>query len=414
MRSLEHGIQGTLPGTRGPLYMLAVTAGGRKPFFMSLRIRMIERLSEISREAWDAVANPAGAAYDPFLSWNFLEALESSGCAVEDTGWGPKHLLAEDEATGALVGALPLYLKGHSYGEFVFDHGWANAFETAGGQYYPKLLTAIPFTPATGRRVLASHRDVQVALVEAARHVVGEWGLSSWHVLFPEEAAWQALGEAGLLKRCDIQFIWTNRGYASYDDFLADLSSRKRKSLRKERAAACEGLTIEALRGSDLTEHHWDVFFACYQETGARKWGTPYLNREFFALIHERMADDVLLVMARNEAGYIAAALNFIGSHALFGRYWGILEHRDNLHFELCYHRAIDFAIEHRLERVEAGAQGPHKMPRGYRPQAVYSAHYLPNESFADAVDRYLRRERVAIAQEIEDLGTEMPFKQDL
>lgn len=379
---------------------------------MSLRIRMIERLAEIAPEAWDRVANPPGAPYDPFLSWDFLDALETSGCAVEETGWGPKHLLAEDEATGELLGALPLYLKGHSQGEFVFDHGWANALEGAGGQYYPKLVTAIPFTPASGRRVLAADPGIRRALVDAARHVAGQWSLSGWHVLFPRETEWNELREAGLLGRTDIQFIWENQGYESYDDFLAGLASRKRKALRKERAAAQDGLEIEALTGGELTEHHWDVFFACYQETGSRKWGIPYLNRDFFSLIHERMAGQVLLVMARREGEYIASALNFIGSQALYGRYWGLLEPHDNLHFELCYHRAIDYAIEHGLSRVEAGAQGPHKLPRGYRPKPVHSAHLLTNEGFAEAVERFLRRERVAVDAEIVELETQTPYKQ--
>lgn len=379
---------------------------------MALRIRMIERLAEIDREAWDRVANPEGAAFDPFLSWDFLDALETSGSVAEETGWGPKHLLAEDEETGALLGVLPLYLKGHSYGEFVFDHGWANALEGAGGQYYPKLVTAVPFTPAGGRRVLAADPGVRRALIDAARHVANEWGLSSWHVLFPHRSEWGELREAGLLGRTDIQFIWENRDYESYADFLADLASRKRKALKKERASAQEGLSIEALTGSQLTEHHWDVFFACYQETGARKWGTPYLNREFFSLIHERMADQVLLVMARREGEYIAAALNFIGSEALYGRYWGALEHRDSLHFELCYHQAIDYAIAHGLKRVEAGAQGPHKLGRGYRPRPVYSAHLLTNEGFSQAVERFLRRERTAVDAEIVALEQDTPYKQ--
>lgn len=380
---------------------------------MALNIRMIERLAEIDREAWDRVASPQGEPFDPFLSWDFLDALETSGCAVEETGWGPKHLLAEDEGSGELLGVLPLYLKGHSYGEFVFDHGWANAYENAGGQYYPKLVTAVPFTPVSGRRVLARDPRVRRALVDAARHVAAEWGLSGWHVLFPFEAEWGELRDAGLLGRTDIQFIWENRGYQSYDDFLADLASRKRKALKKERGTAQHGLEIERLSGDALTEHHWDVFFACYQETGARKWGSPYLNRTFFSLIHERMADRVLLVMAKREGEHIAAALNFIGSQALYGRYWGALEHRDSLHFELCYHQAVEYAIERGLKRVEAGAQGPHKMARGYRPQAVHSAHHLTQESFAQAVDRFLAREREAVQAEIGALGAETPFKKD-
>ena len=376
-----------------------------------IRIRMIERLSQVDPAAWDAVANPPGATYDPFLSWNFLDALETSRSAVEETGWGPRHLLAEDD-DGRLLGALPLYLKGHSYGEYVFDHGWANAVERAGGRYYPKLVTAVPFTPATGRRVLAADPDVRAALIAAARRSMHQLGASSWHVLFPFEAERSELAEAGLLKRQDIQFIFENDGYETYEDFLAALSSRKRKALRKERQAAQTGLTIEPLTGADLTETHWDVFFACYQDTGERKWGMPYLNRDFFQLIHERMADDVLLVMARDEDGeYIAAALNFIGSQALFGRYWGCLEHRDNLHFELCYHRAIDFALDRGLKRVEAGAQGAHKLARGYRPRLVYSAHDIVHEGLRGAVAEFLDQERPAVETERVALEAETPYK---
>jgi predicted N-acyltransferase len=376
-----------------------------------IRVRMIERLSEIDPAAWDSVANPPGAPYDPFLSWNFLDALETSGSAVEDTGWGPRHLLAEDD-DGRLVGALPLYVKGHSYGEYVFDHGWANAIERAGGRYYPKLVTTIPFTPAAGRRILSADRDVRAALCAAARQAARQLGASSWHVLFPHEGERSELAEAGLLKRQDIQFIFDNNGYESYEDFLADLSSRKRKALKKERIAARDGLTIEALTGGDLTERHWDVFFACYQDTGERKWGMPYLTRAFFQLVHERMAEDVLLVMARNPAGdYIAAALNFIGSHALYGRYWGCLEHRDNLHFELCYHQAIDFALDRGLKRVEAGAQGAHKLARGYRPRLVYSAHDIVHEGLRAAVADFLEQERPAVEAERVALEAETPYK---
>ncbi len=376
-----------------------------------IRIRMIDRLSQVDPAAWDAVANPPGAAYDPFLSWNFLDALETSRSAVEETGWGPRHLLAEDD-DGRLLGALPLYLKGHSYGEYVFDHGWANAVERAGGRYYPKLVTAVPFTPATGRRVLADDPDVRAALIASARRSMHQLGASSWHILFPFGDERDELAEAGLLKRQDIQFIFENDGYETYEGFLAALSSRKRKALRKERQAAQAGLTIEPLTGSDLTEQHWDVFFACYQDTGERKWGMPYLNRDFFALIHERMADDVLLVMARDEDGeYIAAALNFIGSQALFGRYWGCLENRDNLHFELCYHRAIDFALERGLKRVEAGAQGAHKLARGYRPRLVYSAHDIVHEGLRGAVAEFLDQERPAVETERVALEAETPYK---
>ena len=376
-----------------------------------IRVRMVERLSQVASADWDRVANPAGAPYDPFLSWAFLDALESSGSAAQETGWAPRHLLAEDEH-GALVGALPLYLKSHSYGEYVFDHGWANALERAGGRYYPKLISAAPFTPATGRRILADDPKVRSALIAAARQVARQLGVSSWHVLFPSPDDQADLSEAGLLRRQDIQFIFENDGYATYDDFLAALSSRKRKALRKERQAAQAGLTIEALTGEQLTPEHWDVFFECYQDTGERKWGMPYLNRTFFGLIHERMADDVLLVMASDESGrYIASALNFIGSHTLFGRYWGCLEHRDFLHFELCYHQAIDFALARGLTRVEAGAQGGHKLARGYRPRLVFSAHDIVHEGLRAAVAEFLDAERPAVEAERVALDAETPYK---
>jgi predicted N-acyltransferase len=377
-----------------------------------LRVRMVERLSAVPRDQWDALANPAGAAYDPFVSWDFLEALEASGSAVEETGWAPRHLIAETE-DGDAGGALPLYVKSHSYGEYVFDHAWADALERAGGRYYPKLLSGVPFTPATGRRVLAQDAGVRAGLIEAARQARHAFHASSWHVLFPGEAEQSELAVAGLLQRQDIQFIFESEGYRDYADFLDALSSRKRKALRKERASAQAGLEIEPLTGSDLTEHHWDVFFECYQDTGARKWGTPYLNREFFQLLHERMADKVLMVMAKRDGRYIAAALNLIGGDTLFGRYWGALEQQDCLHFELCYHQAIDFALAQGLTRVEAGAQGAHKLARGYRPQLVYSAHDIAHDGLREAIDAFLKRERPAVARERVSLEAETPYRKD-
>lgn len=373
-------------------------------------LAVIEGLSAIAPAEWDRLANPPGQEYDPFLSWNFLQALEESGCVGGQSGWAPHHLIARDE-TAALTGAMPLYLKAHSQGEYVFDQGWAEGFERAGGRYYPKLLTAIPFTPVTGRRVLASDPAVRRALIAGVVQAAGQWGVSSWHVNFPTQETWAELAAAGLLQRIDRQFVWSNRGYASYEDFLADLSSRKRKGLRKERANAQAGLEIEHLTGADLRSEHWDVFFACYQDTGARKWGHPYLNRDFFELIHQRMADQVLLVMAKKDGRYIAAALNFIGSNALYGRYWGLLEDLPHLHFELCYHQAIDVAIERGLGRVEAGAQGEHKLARGYRPQPVYSAHWIAHEGFRHAVADYLERERPAVLADIALLDEESPYK---
>lgn len=380
------------------------------PATSELLLRSIGSLSAIDRAQWDAVANPPGREYDPFLSWDFLEALEASGSAAPETGWSPQHFIVEDE-TGAIRGALPLYVKSHSQGEYVFDHGWADAFERAGGQYFPKLLTSVPFTPVTGRRVLSEDPAIRHALLSGVVQTAAQWGVSSWHINFPDRETWSDLGRMGLLQRVDRQFIWENRDYADYDAFLADLSSRKRKALRKERREAQDGIKIVHLTGDALQPEHWDVFFACYQETGSRKWGYPYLNREFFDLIHQRMADRVLLVMAKSEGRYIASALNFIGSHALYGRYWGRLEDRRYLHFELCYHQAIDAAIKLGLQRVEAGAQGEHKLARGYRAQPVYSAHWIANESFRHAVSDYLERERAAVEADIALMAQDAPFK---
>ncbi|MEE2566832.1 GNAT family N-acetyltransferase [Hyphobacterium marinum] len=375
-----------------------------------ITLRAISSLSGVDRAAWDAAANPPGEAFDPFLSWDFLEALEASGCASDDTGWSPRHIIAEDE-NGRLCGALPLYAKAHSYGEYVFDHAWADAYERAGGRYYPKLLSAVPFTPATGRRLLSPDTGVRRALAEAAISLTGQWGVSGWHVNFPGERDASDLDGLDLLARIDRQFVWFNDGYETYDDFLAALSSRKRKALKKERAQAQDGLEVVSLTGDALAPEHWDVFFACYQDTGSRKWGSPYLNREFFDLVHQRMADNILMVMAKQDGRFIAAALNFIGSEALYGRYWGSLVEKPLLHFELCYHRAIDFAIDHGLSRVEAGAQGEHKLARGYRPVEVRSAHYIADPGLRDALTEYLERERAAVRAEIAAVATEMPYR---
>ncbi len=375
-----------------------------------ITVETVERLTALPRDEWDALANPAGAEFDPFLSWDFLEALEASGCVGEETGWLPRHLIAT-RPNGRLVGVMPLYAKTHSMGEYVFDHAWANAYERSGGQYYPKLLSAIPFTPVTGRRIFAESAAMRRALAQMACELTERWGCSGWHVNFPDADTSAALNADGLLERIDRQFIWSNNGYADYEAFLADLSSRKRKALRKERAAAQDGIEIEHLTGDGLQPEHWDVFYACYQETGARKWGYPYLNRAFFDLIHQRMPDHILLVMAKKEGRYIAAALNFIGSHALYGRYWGKLDDHPYLHFELCYHQAIDAAIGRGLTRVEAGAQGDHKLARGYRPKEVRSAHYIANPGFRDAVAQYLDQERAAVRAEIRAQDDESPFR---
>ncbi len=375
----------------------------------ALHIAAVDGLAAVDRAAWDAVANPPDAPYDPFVSWDFLEALERSGAVSAPSGWAPTHLIAR--SGGAIVGAMPLYLKGHSYGEYVFDHAWADAMMRAGGRYYPKLQCAVPFTPATGRRVLAQDHETEAALVSAALTLMGETRASSLHVTFPEAGQWRRLVDLGMLGRTGVQFHWTNAGYATYEDFLAALSSQKRKNLRKERQRAQAGLVIRQLTGDAITEAHWDFFYRCYLDTGERKWGSPYLNREAFRLIGARMAERVLLIIAERDGKPIASALNFIGGETLFGRYWGCVEHVDFLHFELCYHQAIDFAIARGLKRVEAGAQGEHKLARGYAPETIYSAHAIAHPGLREAVRRYLDSEAPAIAEEVEILGEHTPFK---
>jgi predicted N-acyltransferase len=375
-----------------------------------LVVETLSGLSGISRIEWDAAANPPGAAYDPFLSWDFLQALEESGCAKAETGWAPFHLLLRDGA-GALLGAAPAYLKSHSYGEYVFDHNWAHAFERAGGEYYPKLLCAVPFTPVTGRRLLSAAPEAAAMLADALAEVARRSGLSSAHVNFISEENAASLQRAGFLRRTDRQFHFFNRNYRDYQDFLDALSSRHRKALRKERARAQEGLEIVTLTGSDLTEAHWDAFYAFYMDTGARKWGSPYLNRAFFALLHERMADRVVLYMARREGRWIAGALNLLGSEALYGRYWGRVEDHPFLHFELCYHRAMEETITRGLARAEAGAQGEHKLARGYEPVETQSWHWIADAGFREAVRRFLGAECAATEDEIELLSDYAPFK---
>ncbi|MBI1359470.1 MAG: GNAT family N-acetyltransferase [Alphaproteobacteria bacterium] len=370
-------------------------------------------MRDIDRNDWNRVANPNGLPYDPFLDWDFLEALESSGCATPRTGWSPRHVLARD-AEGTLTGAAPLYLKAHSRGEFIFDHGWADALERAGGRYYPKLLCAVPFTPVTGRRLLArpgpQAAEIQRTLAAAIVDTAASAKVSSVHFNFLEQDTWARLGADGLLLREDQQFHWINRDYKSFDDFLGALASRKRKMLRKERLAAQEGLKIDRLTGADLKPEHWDAFFKFYMDTGGRKWGSPYLNRPFFSLLHQRMADKVMLVLVRDGERPIAGALNMIGDDTLYGRYWGRIVDRPFLHFEVCYYQAIDFAIEHGLSRVEAGAQGEHKLARGYEPQLTRSAHWIRHAGLRDAVARYLDNEREAVEEGIDHLAAFSPF----
>ncbi|HUI16961.1 MAG TPA: GNAT family N-acetyltransferase [Alphaproteobacteria bacterium] len=381
---------------------------GREP----ATIRLVERIAEIEAETWDAVAG----ADNPSVSHAFLAALEESGSACGETGWLPRHLVMEDEA-GRLIAAAPMYLKGHSYGEYVFDHGWADAYERAGGRYYPKLQVAVPFTPVTGPRLLlhpAAPAGTRAALIAGMLEMARRLGVSSLHITFPTAEECHALAAAGLLQREGEQFHWRNPGYASFEDFLAALSSRKRKNIRKERAAALAGgIEILTLSGAAIEERHWDAFFRFYRNTGDRKWGHPYLTRDFFTRLGAGMADKVVLVMAEKRGRLVAGALNLRGRTTLYGRNWGSDGDYPFLHFECCYYRAIDFAIRHGLARVEAGAQGPHKIQRGYLPEPTYSAHWLRDPGFAKAVGDYLKRERQAVAQEREELALLSPFRKE-
>jgi predicted N-acyltransferase len=365
---------------------------------------------------WDACANPAGEPYNPFVSHDFMASLEASGCATSKTGWVPQHLVLEG-SDGRPKAILPCYLKSHSMGEYVFDHGWADAYERAGGRYYPKLQAAVPFTPVPGRRLLvrpgpdadaSRKRLAEGGIALARRH-----GVSSLHVTFATEADWRILGDNGYLLRTDQQFHFVNEGFRDFDDFLAALTARKRKVVKRERREAMDGLELDILTGSDLTEAAWDAFFAFYTDTGNRKWGRPYLNRRFFSLIGERMGDRVLLFLARRGGKPVAGALNFIGSDTLYGRYWGAVEEVPFLHFELCYYQAIEWALAHGLSKVEAGAQGEHKLARGYRPMTTYSAHWIADAGFRHAVEDYLKRERRQVAKVSEAYEEFMPFRRE-
>jgi predicted N-acyltransferase len=378
-------------------------------------VRIHRRVAEIGRDAWDACAGNPAYRGNPFISFDFLDIVEQSGCAVERTGWGPQHLLVEDEA-GAPAAAMPLYLKSHSQGEYIFDHAWADAYERAGGRYYPKLLSAAPFTPATGPRMLVREGvepdAARALLLGGALNVCERFGASSLHVNFPTEDEWRWMGEQGLSLRQGQQYHWANQGYGDFEDFLGALSSGRRKTIRRERRDAQAGLEILALTGVDLTEDHWDAFFGFYMDTGSRKWGRPYLNRLFFSLLGERMADRVLLVMARRNGRWIAGALNLIGDDCLFGRNWGCVEDVPFLHFELCYYQAIEFAIGRGLSRVEAGAQGQHKIARGYLPAVVRSAHFIADPALRAPVARFVEQERAAVENEMEWLAEEFsPFR---
>lgn len=381
-------------------------------------LRVTAGMSAFDRNEWQGLAGTGRdgpGIYNPFLSHAFLSALEEAGCVGRDAGWLPQHLCLETP-DGRLIGAAPCYLKSHSQGEYVFDHGWADAFERAGGRYYPKLQVSVPFTPATGPRLLAPpgeiRSSVQLALADGLKAFTGQLGVSSAHVTFAPEDEAMLMESRGFLHRIDQQFHFANPGYAGYEDFLDTLASRKRKALRKERRTALEnGIEIDWLTGRDLTERVWDDFHAFYMDTGSRKWGRPYLNRQFFSLIGERMADDILLVMARREGRYIAGAINFIGADTLYGRHWGCIEDHPYLHFEVCYHQAIDFAIARGLSTVEAGAQGEHKLARGYLPVTTHSVHWIEHPGLRNAIADYLERERDDVESFGEMLTRRGPFR---
>ncbi len=398
------------------------TPGAHSETVPALQVRALAGLKEIGAAAWDACATSAETlaggdeTHNPFVSHAFLSVLEDSACVSRKTGWLPLHISLERD--GDRLGVVPCYLKSHSQGEYVFDHGWADAYERAGGAYYPKLQASVPFSPVTGPRFLiAPGADPDVAtagLIAGLRALRDQAGASSIHVTFMQEAEWERAGAAGFLKRTDQQFHWLNAGYASFDGFLEALASRKRKSIRRERRdALSQGITVERLTGSEITEAHWDAFFAFYTDTGARKWGRPYLNRRFFSLLSERMAERVLLIMARRGGRYIAGAINLVGDVALYGRNWGCIEDHPFLHFEVCYYQAIDFAIARGLKRVEAGAQGEHKLARGYRPVLMRSAHDIADPGLRKAVADYLRRERAHVNALVGEFDSLTPFKRE-
>ena len=389
-------------------------------------LEAVSSVGQVPADEWNACANPPVSpdgslggiknAYNPFVSHAFFSAVEASGSATPRTGWGPRHLIARRD--GIIAGIVPCYLKSHSQGEYVFDRGWADAYDRAGGKYYPKLQASVPFTPATGPRLLVRHdvdqNEIRSVLAQGLMGLCEATEASSVHVTFAPEDEWKVLARHGFLQRTDQQFHWRNQDYRSFDDFLATLNSRHRKAIKRERReAVANGITIHALNGSDITEEAWDAFFAFYMETGSRKWGRPYLTRPFFSLIGETMAKDVLLIMARRNDRWIAGAINFIGSDTLFGRNWGAIEHHPFLHFEVCYYQAIEYAITHGLKTVEAGAQGEHKIARGYLPQTTYSAHFIADPGLRHAIKDYLKRERAYVAEMGRELTEAGPFRKD-
>src|SRR6201993_1406867 len=397
-----------------------------------ITLEAVPSVGDVAPDDWNACANPittdparnGGSAlassadpkpyYNPFVSHAFFSAAENSGSAIARTGWGPRHLVAKLD--GKVAGIVPCYLKSHSQGEYVFDRGWADAFERAGGRYYPKLQCSVPFTPATGPRLLirgdVDREQIANALASGLVALTGVSRASSVHVTFAREAEWKFLGEHGFLQRTDHQFHGHNQDFATFDDFLGSLNSRHRKAIKRERReAVAADITIHWLTGKDITEEAWDAFFAFYMETGSRKWGRPYLTRSFFSLIGESMSEDVLLVMARRNGRWIAGAINFIGSDTLFGRNWGAIEHHNFLHFEVCYYQAIDFALANRLKVVEPAAQGENKLARGYLPQTTYSAHYIADPGLRRAIADYLKRERAYVEEAGRELTELGPFR---
>ncbi|MBA1157154.1 GNAT family N-acetyltransferase [Microvirga mediterraneensis] len=386
---------------------------------MTIQVKIAQGLGAVAAADWDACAIGMRSGdddpFNPFVSHAFLSTLEDSGCVGAKTGWAPLHVLFEDEA-GKILGAAPCYLKSHSMGEYVFDHSWADAYTRAGGHYYPKLQVAVPFTPVTGPRLLVPDgpraAEIRSYLIAGLRALRDQTNASSIHATFLQETDLEALTSERFLRRDDQQFHWFNDHYGSFDDFLAALASRKRKAIRRERRdALSNGISIEWVTGREITEAHWDAFFAFYMDTGSRKWGRPYLNRRFFSLVGERMADRILLVMAKRNGRYIAGAINFIGDKRLYGRNWGCIEDHPFLHFEVCYYQAIEFAIARGLARVEAGAQGEHKLARGYRPVITSSAHDIADPSLRRAVQDYLEQERLYVSEAAGELSEATPFR---
>jgi predicted N-acyltransferase len=378
----------------------------------SFSLKVVSSIRRIDAAAWDACAG----AGNPFVSYAFLSALEDSGSVSPENGWAPQHLVLEDD--GRVVGCAPLYLKNHSYGEYIFDWGWAQAYERAGGRYYPKLQCAVPFTPATGPRLLVAEttpqrEELQRALADGMMELARQLKVSSVHVTFATEAEHRLMSEEGLMPRLSEQFHWKNEGYGSFDDFLAALSSRKRKTIRREREVANSRVRISTLTGGDITARHWDAFYRFYMNTSDRKWGQAYLNREFFSLLSDRLKDAVVLVMGEEDGELVCGALNLRGGDTLFGRNWGTAVDYPMLHFEVCYYRAMDFAIAEKLTWVEAGAQGEHKIQRGYLPRSTYSNHWIAERGFRNAVADFLERERAAVAHQMEELTELGPFKRD-